>query len=57
MAPPPYEQRYASDDGGPEYITMGRSEFQAWVKDGYCPGGVKTKRYPDVRVVIHLCEM
>jgi len=58
-APPPlpYEQRYASDDGGPEYITMGRHEFQSWVKGGYCPGGVRIVRYRDVRVIVHLCEM
>ncbi len=55
--PAPYEQRYATDDGGPEYVTMGPAEFREWVKGGFCPGGVRTKRYDDVKVVIHLCEM
>ena len=55
--PDVYEQRYATDDGGPEYILVGQHEFESLVKGGYCPGGVRTVRYRDVKVVAHLCEM
>jgi hypothetical protein len=54
---PPMEQRYATDDGGPEYVMMGQHEFNSLVDGGYCPRGVVVKTYESVKVVVHLCEM